>query len=61
MTVPTQGAAAAKDDALGAAILAEHSGQTLQAKWVTIHDTAVDGTTAFDANALGEGQAGARR
>jgi hypothetical protein len=36
----------------GAGILALHSGQTLQAKWVTIHDTDVDGTTAFDANAL---------
>jgi len=40
----------ARDDALGAPILALHSGATLQAKWVTIHDTAVDGTTAFDAN-----------
>jgi hypothetical protein len=48
----TLGNAAARDDALGAAILALHSGQTLQAKWVTLHDTAVDGTTGFDANAL---------
>jgi hypothetical protein len=48
----TQGAAAARDDALGAGILALHSGQTLQAKWITLHDTAVDGTTGFDANAL---------
>jgi hypothetical protein len=48
----TDGAAAQRDDALGAGILALHSGQTLQAKWVTIHDTDVDGTTAFDANAL---------
>jgi hypothetical protein len=48
----TQGQPAARDDALGAAILELHSGQALQAKWVTIHDTAVDGTTAFDANAL---------
>ncbi len=54
----TQGAAAAKDDALGAAILALHSGQTQQAKWVTIHDTAVDGTTAFDANALAKAKQG---
>jgi hypothetical protein len=48
----TLGAAAARDDALGAGILALHSGQTLQAKWITLHDTAVDGTTGFDANAL---------
>lgn len=41
----------ARDDALGAAILALHSGTALQAKWVTIHDTAVDGNVAFDANA----------
>lgn len=41
----------ARDDALGAAILALHSGKALDIKWVTIHDTAVDGTTAFDANA----------
>jgi hypothetical protein len=54
----TDGAAAARDDALGAAILALHSGQTLQAKWVTIHDTAVDGTTAFDANALAKAKQG---
>jgi hypothetical protein len=51
-------AAGAKDDALGAGILALHSGQTLQAKWVTIHDTAVDGTTAFDANALAKAKQG---
>jgi hypothetical protein len=48
----TLGAAAARDDALGAPIAALHSGQTLQAKWITLHDTAVDGTTGFDANAL---------
>jgi hypothetical protein len=48
----TLGQPAARDDALGAGILALHSGQTLQAKWVTLHDTATDGTTAFDANAL---------
>ena len=47
----TDGAAAALDDAMGAAILAVHSGSPQQAKWVTIHDTAVDGTAAFDANA----------
>jgi hypothetical protein len=39
------------DDALGAAILDLHSGATLTAKWVTIHDTSVDGTAPFDANA----------
>jgi hypothetical protein len=48
----TLGNAAARDDALGAGILALHSGQTLQANWITLHDTAVDGTTGFDANAL---------
>jgi hypothetical protein len=42
---------AARDDALGESIRRLHSGETLTAKWVTIHDTSVDGTTAFDANA----------
>ncbi len=42
----------ARDDALGEPIRRLHSGETLQAKWVTIHDTAVDGTDSFDANAL---------
>jgi len=42
----------ARDDALGEPIRRLHSGETLQAKWVTIHDTAVDGTASFDANAL---------
>jgi hypothetical protein len=42
---------AARDDALGTAILKLHSGTTLQAKWVTVHDTATDGTASFDANA----------
>jgi hypothetical protein len=42
----------AHDDAFGEPIRRLHSGETLQAKWVTIHDTALDGTTAFDANAL---------
>jgi hypothetical protein len=27
-------------------------GKTLETRWVTIHDTAIDGTTPFDANAL---------
>ena len=48
----TAGAQAARDDALGEPIRVLHSGQKLDAKWVTIHDTAVDGTTGFDANAL---------
>jgi hypothetical protein len=43
----TDGAAAALDDAMGANILAIHSGQAQQAKWVTIHDTAVDGTATW--------------
>jgi hypothetical protein len=42
----------ARNDALGDGIKALHSGATLQAKWVTIHDTEVDGTASFDANAL---------
>jgi hypothetical protein len=48
----TDGAQAARDDALGEPIRVLHSGQTLKAAWVTLHDTDVDGTTAFDANAL---------
>jgi secreted PhoX family phosphatase len=44
--------AAARDDALGEPIRRLHSGEALQAHWVTIHDTAVNGTDAFDANAL---------
>jgi hypothetical protein len=44
--------AGARDDALGEAIRVLHSGATLQAQWVTVHDTATDGTTSFDANAL---------
>ena len=43
---------AARDDALGEPIKHLHSGETLNAKWVTVHDTAVDGTASFDANAL---------
>ena len=57
----TDGAAAALDDAMGENILAIHSGQSQQAKWVTIHDTAVDGTAPFDANAAAKaGGVGAR-
>jgi hypothetical protein len=51
-TLATDGAQAVRDDALGEPIRVLHSGQTLQAKWVTLHDTDVDGTTGFDANAL---------
>jgi hypothetical protein len=47
----TDGPQAVRDDALGEPIRALHSGQAQQAKWVTIHDTAVDGTAPFDANA----------
>jgi len=46
------GATAVRDDALGAAIQHLHSGSSLTAKWVTIHDSAVDGTAAFNANQL---------
>jgi hypothetical protein len=48
----TAGAQAARDDALGEPIRKLHSGMTLAAAWVTIHDTATDGTAPFDANAL---------
>jgi hypothetical protein len=44
--------AGALDDALGEGIKTLHSGATLQAKWVTVHDTEIDGTASFDANAL---------
>ena len=54
----TDGAAAALDDAMGANILAIHSGQPQQAKWVTIHDTAADGTAPFDANAAAKAAKG---
>jgi hypothetical protein len=54
----TDGQQAVRDDALGGQIKALHSGQTLQAKWVTIHDTDVDGTAAFDANALAKTKQG---
>jgi hypothetical protein len=54
----TDGPQAARDDALGEPIRVLHSGQTLQAKWVTIHDTAVDGTTGFDANAAAKAKGG---
>jgi hypothetical protein len=41
----------AHEDAFGEPIRRLHDGETLQAKWVTVHDTSVDGTAAFDANA----------
>jgi hypothetical protein len=44
--------AGARDDALGSAIKTLHSGASLDARWVTIHDTDVNGTAAFAANAL---------
>jgi hypothetical protein len=43
---------AATGDALGGPIADLHSGTTLDAKWVTIHDTSVDGSASFSANAL---------
>jgi hypothetical protein len=54
----TDGAQAVRDDALGDPIKALHSGQSLQAKWVTIHDTDLDGTAPFDANALAKTKQG---
>ncbi|MEA2294039.1 MAG: hypothetical protein QOE86_1678 [Solirubrobacteraceae bacterium] len=41
-----------RDDALGTPIKRLHSGERLDATWVTVHDTATDGTATFDANAL---------
>ncbi|MCW2982869.1 MAG: hypothetical protein JWR63_439 [Conexibacter sp.] len=43
--------AGAREDTFGEAIRKLHSGDALQAKWVTIHDTEVDGQASFDANA----------
>jgi hypothetical protein len=42
--------AGAHEDTFGEGIRKVHSGDTLQAKWITIHDTEVDGTASFDAN-----------
>jgi hypothetical protein len=39
------------DDTFGEPIRRLHSGEKLKARWVTVHDTAVDGTDAFSANA----------
>ncbi|HWH92835.1 MAG TPA: hypothetical protein VNT03_03155 [Baekduia sp.] len=50
--------AGARNDALGDGILKLHSGDTLQAKWVTVHDTEVDGTASFDANAAAKAKGG---
>jgi hypothetical protein len=57
-SLATDGAQAVRDDALGEPIKALHSGQSLPIKWVTIHDTDVDGTAAFDANALAKAKQG---
>jgi hypothetical protein len=54
----TDGLQAARDDALGDPIKALHSGQALEAKWVTIHDTDVDGDAPFDANAAAKAKQG---
>jgi Collagen triple helix repeat (20 copies) len=42
---------ASQDPVAGAPDKRLYSGETLQASWVTIHDTGTDGTTPFDANA----------
>lgn len=39
-------------DTFGSDMLALHSGSSFPTSWVTLHDTSVDGTTAFDAIAL---------
>lgn len=40
-----------RTDALGNEIKELHSGDSLDARWVTVHNTTTDGTAAFDANA----------
>jgi hypothetical protein len=50
--------AGARDDALGSAIGKLHSGAKFPGQWVTIHDTGVDGTDPFDANALAKAKGG---
>lgn len=45
-------------DALGPEQLALHSGASSPTSWVTIHDTAVDGTASFNANALARAKCG---
>ncbi|MDX6690002.1 MAG: hypothetical protein QOG15_1459 [Solirubrobacteraceae bacterium] len=40
------------DDTFGPEMLKLHSGASFATKWVTLHNTATDGTTPFDANAL---------
>ncbi|MEN3281792.1 MAG: hypothetical protein V7607_2932 [Solirubrobacteraceae bacterium] len=57
-SLATDGAQAVRDDALGDPIKALHSGQSLEAKWVTVHDTDVDGSAPFDANALAKSKQG---
>jgi hypothetical protein len=54
----TDGPQAARDDALGEPIRALHSGEAQQINWVTIHDTDVDGTAPFDANAVAKAAKG---
>jgi len=41
-----------RDDALGEPIRRLNTGETLQADWVTVHNTATDGTAKFNANTL---------
>jgi hypothetical protein len=48
----------ARDDALGEPIHALHSGDKLDAKWITVHDTATDGTATFNANTLAKSKGG---
>jgi hypothetical protein len=44
-------------DILGADVEALHTyGRTFVTRWITIHNTAVDGTAAFDANALAKAE-----
>jgi hypothetical protein len=46
-------------DIQGADIAALHTyGQHFDTRWITIHDTAVDGTAEFDANALAKAKSG---
>jgi hypothetical protein len=51
-------AAAQREDALGAAIKRLHSGEELDAKWITIHDTDVDPAGTFVPSQLAKAKGG---
>jgi len=52
----------ADQDILSADVADLHTyGKVFPTKWITLHDTAVDGTTPFDANALARSRHAAQR